>query len=54
MVLASCVLNIQRQLVSGNRSRAENSGGHSRKNDVLDCLTHGSSSFLPNSSKQKK
>jgi hypothetical protein len=28
MVLASCILNIQRQLVGGNRSRAENSGGH--------------------------
>ena len=37
-------LNIQRQLVSRNRSRAENSGGHRRKNDVLDCPTHGHSS----------
>jgi hypothetical protein len=46
MVLASCVLNSQRQLASGNRSRAENSGGHCRENDVLDCLTHGSSSLL--------
>jgi hypothetical protein len=45
MVLASCVLNIQRQLPSGNRSRAENSGGHSRKNDVLDNLTHALYSF---------
>jgi uncharacterized protein YjcR len=54
MVLASCVLNIQRQLSSGNRSRAQNSGGHPSKNNVLDSLTHGSSSFLPNSSQQKK
>jgi hypothetical protein len=45
MVLASCVLNIQRQLPSGNRSRAENGGGHSRKNDVLDSLTHGCTPF---------
>jgi hypothetical protein len=52
MVLASCVLNIQRQLASGNRSRAQNSGGHPCKNDVLDCLTHGSSSFY--SPEQKK
>jgi hypothetical protein len=28
MVLASCVLNIQRQLAGGNRSRAENSHNH--------------------------
>jgi hypothetical protein len=38
MVLASCVLNIQRQLPSGNSSRAENSGGNSCQKDVLDGL----------------
>jgi hypothetical protein len=54
MVLASCVLNIQWQLVSGNRSRAENSGGHPRKNDVLDCLTHGPSSFYRTALSGKK
>jgi hypothetical protein len=43
MVLASCVLNNQGQLAGGNRSRAESSGGHRRKNDVLDCPTHGHS-----------
>jgi len=42
MVLASCVLNSQRQLAGGKRSRAENSGGHRRKNDILDFPTHGS------------
>ena len=42
MVLASCVLNSQRQLASGKRSRAENGGGHRRKYDVLDFPTHGS------------
>jgi len=46
MVLASCVLNIQGQLAGGKRSRAENDGGHCCKNDVLDCLTHGSSSLF--------
>jgi hypothetical protein len=46
MVLASCVLNNQRQLASGKRSRAENSGGHRRKNDVLDFPTHGHSFFM--------
>jgi hypothetical protein len=53
MVLASCVLNIQRQLASGNRSRAQNSGGDPRKNDVLDCLTHGASSFIEQLSAEK-
>jgi hypothetical protein len=43
MVLASCVLNIQRQLVSGNRSRTENGAGHRRKDYVFDLLiTHES------------
>jgi hypothetical protein len=46
MVLASCVLNNQRQLASGKRSRAENSGGHRRKNDVLDLPFHDHSFFL--------
>jgi hypothetical protein len=46
MVLASCVLNIQGQLAGGKRSRAKNGGSHRRKNDVLDFLTHGSSSLL--------
>ena len=45
MVLASCVLNIQRQLASGKRSGAENSCGHRRKNDVLDFPIHGHSFF---------
>jgi hypothetical protein len=46
MVLASCVLNNQRQLASGKRSRAENGGGHRRKNDVLDFPIHGHSFLL--------
>jgi hypothetical protein len=46
MVLASCVLNIQGQLAGRKRSRTENSSGHCCKNDVLDFLTHGSSSLL--------
>ena len=41
-------LKIQRQLASGNRSRAENSGDHRRKNGVSHCLTHGLS-FLSTS-----
>jgi hypothetical protein len=45
MVLASCVLNSQRQLASGKRSRAENSGGQRCKNDVLDFPIHGHSFF---------
>jgi hypothetical protein len=49
MVLASCVLNIQGQLAGGKGSRAENSGGHCCKNDVLDCPTHGSSSLFQQS-----
>jgi len=48
MVLASCVLNIQRQLAGGNRSRAENSGSHRHQDDVLEFLTHGSPSFFSN------
>jgi hypothetical protein len=41
MVLASCVLNIQRQLASGKRSRAESSSCHQCKDYVLDCfITH--------------
>jgi hypothetical protein len=43
MVLASCVLNNQRQLASRKRSRAENSGGQRGKNDVLDFPIHGHS-----------
>jgi len=46
MVQASCVLNNQRQLAGGNRSRAENSGRHRGKNDVLDCASHGRSFLL--------
>jgi hypothetical protein len=46
MVLASCVLNSQRQLASGKCSRVENSGGHRRKNDILDFPTHGHSFFM--------
>jgi hypothetical protein len=45
MVLASCVLNNQRQLAGGKRSRAENSGGQRCKNDVLDFPAHGHSFF---------
>lgn len=30
------------QLARGNRSRTKNSGGHRRKDRVLDCLTHDS------------
>jgi hypothetical protein len=45
MVIASGVLNSQRQLASGKRSRAENSGGQRRKNDVLDFPIHGHSLF---------
>jgi hypothetical protein len=45
MMLASCVLNNQRQLAGGNCSRTEHTGGHRRKNDVLDCLTHDLSSL---------
>jgi len=46
MVLASCVLDIQGQLAGRKRSRAENGDGHCCKNDVLDFLTHNSSSLL--------
>jgi hypothetical protein len=46
VVLASCVLNSRRQLASGKRSRAENSGGHRRKNDVLDLPFHDHSFFF--------
>jgi hypothetical protein len=46
MVLASCVLNIQGQLASGNRSSAENSGSHRHQDDVLEFLAHGSSSLF--------
>jgi hypothetical protein len=54
MVLASCVLNIQRQLAGGNRSRAENSGGHRRKNCVFDCLiAHDSLLFIAGSIKKR-
>ena len=34
------------QLPRGNCPGAENSGGYRRENDVLDCLTHGSSSLF--------
>jgi len=46
MVLASSVLNIQRQLASGKRSCAENRGGHRRKEDVFDFPIHGHSFFV--------
>jgi hypothetical protein len=46
MVLAGCVLKTPRQLASGKSSRAENGGGHRRKNDVLDFPTHGHSFFM--------
>lgn len=46
MVLASCVLNIQRQLACGNRSRAENGCHHRRKQCVLGYIPgHDSFSF---------
>jgi hypothetical protein len=54
MVLASCVLNNQRQLASGNCSCTKNSGGDCRKNDVLDFLTHGSSSLLQHLQQKNK
>jgi len=54
MVLASCVLNVQGQLAGGKRSRAENSGGQRCKNDVLDFLTHGSSSLFQQTRNRKK
>jgi hypothetical protein len=52
MVLASCVLNSQRQLAGGNSSGAENSDGHRRKNCVFDCLiAHDSLLFIAGSRK---
>jgi len=54
MVLASCVLNIQGQLAGGKRSGAKNGGGHCRKNNVLDFLTHGSSSLFQQTRNRKK
>jgi hypothetical protein len=38
MVLASCVLNIHRQLAGGNAPRAENSGDDGCKQRGLDGL----------------
>jgi hypothetical protein len=54
MVLASRVLNNQRQLTGGNAPRANNGGGQRRKNNVLDFLTHGSSSLFQQTCKRKK
>jgi hypothetical protein len=54
MVIASCVLNSQRQLASGKRSRAENSGGNRCKNNVLDFPIHGSSSLFQQTGNRKK
>jgi hypothetical protein len=55
MVLASCVLNIQRQLACGNRSRTESSSGHRRKDYVFDFLiTHESLPFHCRSNEQKR
>jgi hypothetical protein len=45
MVLASCVLNIQRQLAGGNRSRAKYCGDHSRKQCGFDCFCIHDQSF---------
>jgi len=52
MVLAGCVLNTQRQLASGNRSRTENSASDRRKDYVFDSLvTHESIPFHSRSNK---